>query len=232
MNHAQVKQNPEWPVFDANDAVDALKSGVVDAMVLVAGIQAPVVQRLLTGSFHLMNYSHAQAVARQLPAYSVVTLPRGAINQMQDKPSEPINLLATQAILTSTTELHPALTYLLLDAAQKIHGGSGLLHEPNQFPSAKVAEFTVADETTRYYKDGKPWLEKVLPFWLANFIARLLLVLIPVMAILFPIIKLLPEAEAYLAKMRLQPHYKKLHILERDFFALPAAGHAKKQFPA
>jgi hypothetical protein len=154
-----------------------------------------------------------------MPAYAVVTLPRGGINQAQDKPDADVQLIATQAILTSREDLHPALAYLLLDAAQRLHADGSVLHAAGQFPSAKVAEFTVAAETTRYFKDGKPWLEKVLPFWLANFIARLLLILIPLIAIAFPIIKLVPELEAFICKRALQPHYKTLHTLEHDFFA-------------
>jgi hypothetical protein len=218
---AKLALNPQWAAFTPAEALAALDAGSVDAVVLVASIQAPLVQQLLNGPHSLMNFSHAHAIARSLPAYTVVTLPRGGISQSQNKPAQDVQLIATQAILTSSQDLHPALAYLLLDAAQRVHSGGSMLHAVGQFPSAKVGEFSVAEETTRYFKDGKPWLEKVLPFWLANFIARLLLILIPLAAILFPIIKLVPELEAYLAKRSLQPHYKTLHALEHDFFSKP-----------
>lgn len=218
---AKIATNSAWKDYAPKDAVAMLAAGGVDAVVLVASIQATLVQELLSGSYHLMSFSHAQAIARTLPAYSVVTLPRGGILQAQDKPASDVQLIATQAILASRDDLHPALAYLLLDAAQRIHSGGSLLHAAGQFPSAKVGEFTVAEETTRYFKDGKPWLEKVLPFWLANFIARLLLILIPLLAVAFPIVKLWPELEAFIAKRALQPHYNALHALEHSFFMRP-----------
>ncbi len=215
---ASLAQNPAWKNYPPKDAVANLAAGGVDAVVLVASIQAPLIQELLTSGFRLMSFSHAQAIARTFPAYTVVALPRGGINQAQDKPASDVQLIATQAILTSRDDLHPALAYVLLDAAQRIHSGGSILHAAGQFPSAKVGEFAVAEETTRYFKDGKPWLEKVLPFWLANFIARLLLILIPLIAVIFPIVKLLPELEAFISKRALQPHYKTLHNLEHDYF--------------
>jgi TRAP-type uncharacterized transport system substrate-binding protein len=219
---AQLTLNPAWQEYNPLDAVKALDAGQVDAVFVVASIQAPVVQTLLNSPHTLMSFSHALAIARKLPAYSVVTLPRGSINQAVDKPNVDIQLIATQAILVSKQDLHPALAYILLDAATRIHPAGSELQPVGQFPSAKVAEFTLADETTRYFKDGKPWLERVLPFWFANFIARLLLIVIPLAAVVFPIAKLWPEIEAFISKRALKPHYEALHCLEHTFFNLPA----------
>ena len=223
-----VKPNINWQEYAPTDAVIALNEGRVDGLVLVASIQAPVVQQLLNSPHYLNSFEHAPGIARKSPAYSVVTLPRGSINQAEDKPARDIQLLASQALLVSHNELHPALVYLLLDAAQKIHMGSSAVHNAGTFPSVKTAELTTADETVRYFKDGKPWLEKVLPFWLANFIARLLLVLIPLAAVIFPIAKLWPEAEAFMAKRALQPRYEAIHELEKRFFSV--AGQDKAPF--
>ena len=216
---ASLELNPNWQDYSPADAADALDAGKVQAIVMVAGIQAPIVQRLLNSPHGLMNFAHASAVARALPAYSVVTLPRGSISQAQDKPAADLQLLATQAVLVSRDDLHPALAYLLLDAAQKQHASGSPLQAAGQFPSPKVAEFTVADETVRYFKDGKPWLERVLPFWLANFIARLLLALIPVLAILFPLFKLWPSLQALWVARKLQPWYKQIQAIEHDYFS-------------
>jgi hypothetical protein len=52
----------------------------------------------------------------------------------------------------------------------------------------------------------------------------LLLILIPLLAVLFPIVKLYPELEAFIAKRALQPHYQTLHRLEHAFFVLSSQG--------
>ena len=213
--------NPLWHAMPPTEAADALDSGKVQGVFTVSGIQAPVVKRLLASPHTLMSFAHAPAVSRTMPAFSVVTLPRGGISQAQDKPSTEVQLLATQALLVARADLHPALTYVLLDAAQTIHAGTSAIHALGVFPNAKTGDLIASDETQRYFKDGKPWLEKVLPFWLANFIARLLLVLIPMAAILFPIIKLEPQLEAFIAKRALQPRYFAAHAIEQAFFAEP-----------
>ena len=45
----------------------------------------------------------------------------------------------------------------------------------------------LAPEAERFYRNGPPWLQRYLPFWLANLIDRMWLVLISIIAVLIPL---------------------------------------------
>ena len=48
-----------------------------------------------------------------------------------------------------------------------------------RFPNPQRQEFPLSDEADRFYKSGKPFLQRYLPFWVANLIDRMLVFLIP-----------------------------------------------------
>ena len=50
--------------------------------------------------------------------------------------------------------------------------------------------FRLSDEARRFYKSGPPFLQRYLPFWVANFIARMTVMLLPFFALLFPLFKM------------------------------------------
>ena len=93
-------------------------------------------------------------------------------------------MLAATALLVSKDTLHPALAYLLLDAAKTVHGGEDYFTPLGAFPNLNTDEFPISDESARYFKSGRPFLQRYLPFWLASFVERRLLILLPFMALL------------------------------------------------
>jgi len=113
-------------------------------------------------------------------------------------------------------DLHPALAYLLLDAAQRVHQPAGLLKRPGEFPNQHVTDFALSETAERYFRNGPPFLQSYLPFWMANYVQRLLLVLVPFAAILFPLGRLLPELIAWRRQSRLFRHYGELKFLEQE----------------
>jgi len=74
----------------------------------------------------------------------------------------------------------------------------------------------LAEEADRYFKNGRPFLQRYLPFWLANFVQRLILMLIPLVAILVPVFKVLPAMLEWKEKNRLFRRYGELKFLEKD----------------
>jgi hypothetical protein len=120
--------------------------------------------------------------------------------------------------LTSTLivrdALHPALKYLLLKAAQEVHGAPDLFAGKNQFPSDKDANFPMADEATRFYKSGPPLLQRYLPFWAASFFDRMLVVLVPLIAFLIPLTRVIPALYSWRVRTRIFRWYGELKFLE------------------
>jgi len=209
-----------------NEAVTALVDGEVDAAMFVASPDAPAVHALATApDVKLANLVQAEAIARRFPFLTAIRLPRGAIDLAADLPARDVTLLATTANLVVTKDFHPALGYLLLQAATEVHGRAGMLQKHGEFPAARESEFTLADEAKRFYKSGTPFLQRYLPFWVANFIERMAVLLLPLLAVLLPLFKVLPALIQWRYKSRLFKWYGELKHLEADAAANPDPAH-------
>ncbi len=201
-------------------AANALLSEKLDAIIIIGAPQTSAVQLLLnTPEVQLVSIEHAEGIARRLPYLSLVTLKAGSVNPQRDLPAKDITLLSTTANLVVREDLHPALAYLLLEAARDVHKGATLLNKPAEFPNPRGADYPLADEAQRYYKDGRPFLQRYLPYWAANALQRLLLIIIPLLAIAIPIIKAIPGLLNFKEKNRLYRRYGVLLDLERDLRA-------------
>ncbi|SFB73645.1 TRAP transporter solute receptor, TAXI family [Polaromonas sp. OV174] len=201
-------------------AAKALMAKELDALVLIGAPQTPAVQLLLAQpSVQLVSLTHAEGLTRRLPYLSRVTLPAGSVDPAQDLPHDDITLLTTTANLVVQHDLHPALAYLLLEAAHEIHRGGTLLNKPDEFPRQLGTDYPLADEAARYYKDGRPFLQRYLPYWAANALQRLLLVLVPLVAIAVPLFRVLPFLFEFREKSRLYRRYGALLEMERDIQA-------------
>jgi hypothetical protein len=200
--------------------VESLRRHEIDAAIIVAASTAPAVQRLLADeSMRLASLDHVEGLARRFGYFQSVTLKRGSVDPRRDRPDRDIHLLSTTANLVVGEELHPALAYLLLDAARQIHGGPSLIHAAGEFPSPKATEFPLAPAAERFFRDGRPFLLNYLPFWMANLVQRLVFMLVPLAAILIPLARLLPEVISQRQKRGLYRRYGELKFLEQDLAA-------------
>ena len=199
-------------------AAKAFLAGGFDAVFFVGAPQTPAVQLLLAqpDQAALASIDHAEGITRRLPYLSLVTLKAASIDPANDRPRSDVTLLSTQANLVVRDDLHPALAYLLLQAAREVHRAPTLLNRPGEFPNGRATDFPLADEANRYYRDGKPFLQRYLPYWAANAVQRLLLVLIPLLAIAVPVFKAVPELIDYREKKRLFNRYDVLLKIEKD----------------
>lgn len=202
------------------DAVKALIEEAVDAALLVASPDAPIVRELARAKdVKLTNLVQAEAFTRRFPFLTALQLPRGVIDLAADLPARDITLLATSANLIVKKDFHPALGFLLLQAAAEVHGHAGVFQKTGEFPAARESEFLVADEAQRYYKSGTPFLQRYLPFWVANLIERLAVLLLPFVAVLLPLFKILPALIEWRNKSRLFRWYRELKSLESQVAA-------------
>lgn len=199
------------------EAAKALEAGEVDAVFMVAGASADSVQGLLRApGVKLMSLAQAHGYARRLPYLSTVTLAQGVIDFPANVPPRETTMLATTAKLFVREDLHPALVYLLLDVANSVHRTHGLFNDKEAFPNIARQDVPVADEAERYYKSGKPFLQRYLPYWLANLVDRVWVLLVPALAIGVPLIKLFPTLYGLRVNMRVSQWYRQLADLERE----------------
>ncbi len=197
------------------EAVDDLRRGRVDAAVIVGAPDATTVQRALAvRSVRLMSVANAEAYARRFPYLSALTLPRGVIDLAGDVPDENVTLLAPTADLIVRDDLHPALVSLLLQAATEVHSPAGILQRRGEFPAPRDSGFPLSDDAARYYRSGKPFLQRFLPFWVANFIERVIVLLVPLLAVLVPAVRFAPALYRWRVRARILRWYRELRALE------------------
>ena len=197
--------------------VERLQKNEVDAVFVVGPTQSSLVWTLLyTPGVRLMSLVHAEAYTRRFPYLARLTLPRGAIDLTQDIPPHDVQLVSPMATLLVREDTHPALVDLLMQAASEVHGGPGVFQKPGEFPRAGHSEFPLSKESERYYKSGKPFLQRYLPFWAATLIDRMVVMLVPLLAVLVPLFKFAPQIYGWRVRSRIYRRYGELKFLENE----------------
>ena len=169
---------------------------------------------LRTPGIKLFNFVHAEAYSRRLPSLTHVVLPRGVVDLAADMPREDIHLLAPTSTLISRSNIHPALVQLLVQAAAQIHGGADWFGKSREFPSAAVYDLPLADEAKRFFKSGPPFLQRYLPFWLANLVDRMWVVVVSLAALLIPLSRIIPPLYVWRVRSRVYRWYAQLRDVE------------------
>jgi TRAP-type uncharacterized transport system substrate-binding protein len=211
--------DPPTTLFNFADeaAIKALKEGRVDAVITLGTVDNIFVQDLLNSqNAKLMSLNQAEAYTRVFPALSHVILPKGVVNLAKKLPASDIHLLSPTTNLVVRDTMHPALMYLLLDAAAEIHGGPGWVNKAGEFPAPKVQDFPLSDQAERFYKTGRPFLYDYLPFWVAVFLDRIVKILAPVVVILFPMMRIMPWLYSWRNRSKLYRWYGELKYLELE----------------
>ena len=203
--------------IETKDLVAALREKSVDA-VFVMGDSTPseVIRKLfLMPGVHLFDFTQADAYVRRINYLNKLTLPKGSLDLGRNLPETDMQLLSPTVELIARDSLHPALSDLLLAAAQEVHSGPGLFRKRGEFPVAIEHEFRLSPEATRYYASGKTFLYRTFPFWLASLIARILAVIVPIGLLIVPALKIAPAIYRWRMESRIHRWYKALLELER-----------------
>ncbi|MBI1942185.1 MAG: C4-dicarboxylate ABC transporter substrate-binding protein [Betaproteobacteria bacterium] len=202
---------------DLTPGVVALLGGNLDAMALVSAPESPLIQMLLqTPGIRLFEFTQAEAYARRYNFLNQVTLPSGVVDLSRKVPPHDVNLVAATSSLVAREDIHPALIQLFVQAAGRIHGGSGWISRSGQFPSPLNSEFPLARDAERYYRNGPPMLQRYLPFWLANLVDRMWVALISIVAVLIPLSRILPPLYQFRIRRRIFRWYRNLRRIEDD----------------
>ena len=206
------------------DAVQALREAKVDVAFLLGNSSAPIVRELLqTPNISIVNFSQADAYTRIFPYLYKLVLPKGTLDLSKNLPAQDITLVGATAEIIARDNLNSALSDLLIEAAQEVHGGPGLFRHRGEFPDAREHDFAISDDAQRYYKSGQRFLHRHLPFWLANIVDRLLVLLVPIVALVIPGLRLAPAFYRWRIRSRLYRWYGGLMAVEADMLGEPTA---------
>jgi hypothetical protein len=195
-------------------------TGSVDAVFLMGDSASSQVMRTLlrTPEIHLLSFAQADGYARRIRYLNKLELPMGSIDLGKNIPSHDIYLIGPTVELVARENLHPVLSDLLLEAAREVHGNASLLQRRGEFPAPLEHDFRISPEAVRYYKSGKSFFYRHLPFWLASLANRILAVAVPLIVVLIPGLRTIPALLRLRVKLRLYRWYRALLLVEKDLF--------------
>jgi hypothetical protein len=218
--------------LDAEVAAKALIEGRVDAVFLMGDAASPQTMRTLlhTPRVRLFDFTQADGYTRRIGYLNKLELPKGSIDFGKDIPSHDLSLIGPTVELIARVNLHPALSDLLLEAAREVHGKPGLFKRRGEFPAPLEHEFPISPDAARFYKSGKSFLYRYLPYRLANLVNRFLIVAVPMLVVLLPGLRSIPALYRMRIRLRIYRWYRALMLLERDLMAQPESGEREKIF--
>jgi hypothetical protein len=208
--------------LDQTGATVAFLNGELDAIVFASAPESLMVQMLLqTPGVKLMDFSQSEAYSRRLPFLTPVVLPRGIVDLAHDLPPQDVRLVATTTSLLARESTHPALLQLFAQAERDLHSPAGWFNRANSFPNTERTEFPVSREAERTIRSGQPFLQRWLPFWLANLIERMWLALGIILAVLLPLTRIVPPLYQFRIRSRVFRWYGQLRDIENRLYAEP-----------
>jgi hypothetical protein len=206
--------------LDAAEAADALLRGEIDAAAMVAPWSTPTVRSLLAATdVELLDFPRADAYVALRPHLTKLVVPAGVGNIAANRPPRDVHLLAVKASLIVRKDIDTELEYVLLDAASQVNSGADIFQRASQFPAPEAGDLPVAADAQQYYKSGRPFLQRYLPFRLSQLVGRLLVVLVPLLGVIYPLIRFVPTIYAWSMRRRVFQLYGELKMIEVDLEA-------------
>lgn len=209
--------------LSGEQAVNAMLKHEIDAAFLMGDSASPanMGKLLRTPGIRLFDFVQADAYVRRFRYLSKLELPPGAIDLGKNLPRKRLSLIAPTIELIARQDLHPALSDLLIEAAREVHGSANLIQKAHEFPAPLAHEFPISSDAARYYKSGKSFAYRYLPFWIASLVDRTVLVLIPIIVLLIPGMRLVPMLYGWRIRSRIFRRYADLMTLERQMMVQP-----------
>jgi len=204
--------------IDDEEAEKALLEGKIDGAFMMGDSASSKTMRdlLRQPGITAFNFSQADAYTRRINYLDKLVLLEGSIDFGKNVPDHNINLLSPTVELIARTDLHPALSDLLLEAATEVHSRAGRYQRQGEFPSPLEHEYRISSDAQRFYKSGKSFLYRYLPFWMASFLNRILVVIVPMILVLIPGLKSIPAIYRWRIRLRILRWYRALLVLETD----------------
>lgn len=205
--------------LDEDDAAKLLEGKKIEAAFAMGESASGRILRSLMRSddVKLFSFKQASAYARKFEFLNVLELPEGSVDLGEDIPAHDITLMGPMVELIAKKDIHPALVDLLIEAATEVHGRPGIFQKRGEFPAPIEHSIRMSEDANVYYKSGKSYLYRLLPFWLASLLSRFFVVLLPTLIVLIPTVRAVPAFFRWMAQLRIRRRYRELRILEQNF---------------
>ncbi|MEN6463715.1 MAG: TAXI family TRAP transporter solute-binding subunit [Syntrophaceae bacterium] len=217
-----IKPEGDTKLLELNDddTLKGLLDGSIDASFMMGdSTSVKIIRDLLhTEGIRIFDFTQADAYCRRLSHMSKLVLLKGVADFGNDVPDRDITLISPTVELIAREDLHPALIDVLLETAAQVHSRAGIFQKRREFPAPIEHEYRVSEDAQRYYKSGKTFLYRYLPFWLASLINRILLVFVPMVLVLIPGLKLVPALFRWRIRLYILRWYRALLAIEAEVY--------------
>ncbi len=212
-----IERPPNMVSMPTKDGIKALQRGEVDAILVVDGFKSENVQNLLQDTtIGLANFKRAKAYAQVADYFERLEIPLGGYSLAKNIPPQDTELIATTINLVVDENLHPGIQYLFMEAAKSINGKESFFAKRGEFPSFKDSMLPESEVANRFIQRGTPLIMSYLPFWMAEFIDRMFILLLPIAVFVYPILLSIPGYRLKRIKSKLSKVYGDLKFLEQD----------------
>jgi len=216
--HGISDNNSTLTYLSGERAFTALQNKQSDISIFVSNIDSAFIGKALrTEGISVFSIKQNIAYERNYEFVSALTLPEGVIDIQNNIPPQDIHLISPVSMLTTTKDFHPALKSLIVHATYEIYADHQNLYKDNaSFPTIKYADIPVSKQAERYYENGPSILNKYLPFWVADMISRLKILVIPLITVMLPLMKIAPPAYRWSIRSKIYKWYKQLKKMENS----------------
>jgi TRAP-type uncharacterized transport system substrate-binding protein len=211
-------------------AADLLLAGKVEAAFIVDDFRSETIQKLLADrSIKVLNFPLADAYIKKRPFLQKLVIPRGSIHLDSIYPSEDITILASTTILLVEKDMHPALQWAYLLAAQAFGRRSdAFFAKPDFFPKNLDQSYPLSPIASRFYANGTPEIFSYLPLWLASLIENIWAYVLAFIVIVYPVYRMIVAARLFPSEHLMNEMF--IHLRELDEAILVAV--SKDELPS
>lgn len=205
-------------LLEPEDSIKALVKNKVDAIFLTGELVSVerVNQIMDIPGIKVMNFEQAEGYTREFKFLSQLDIPEGAFNLGKNIPHRKIHLIGTSVELVAKDTLHPALSDLIVAASREVNGKPNMFRDRKEFPKLIEHTIPISEEAQRYYTSGSPFLYKKLPFWLASFLDRIFIILLPLALVLVPASRVIGPIYKWRIRSKIYKWYGALMKIELE----------------
>ncbi|MCW5653455.1 TAXI family TRAP transporter solute-binding subunit [Hydrogenophaga sp.] len=202
--------------LEQTPATVAFLNGELDAVVFASAPESLMVQMLLqTPGVKLLDFAQSEAYSRRFGYLTPVVMPQGVVDLAKNIPARNVRLVASTTSLLAHVDTHPAILQLFAQTATSLHGGASWFSRAREYPSLEHSEVPISPEAQRAIRGGLPFLQRYLPFWLANLVERMWLAMGLIIALALPLSRIVPPLYAFRIRSRVFRWYAELRDIEQ-----------------
>jgi len=211
--------NENLKALPSNEGVQAFVKGEVSSIFLVDGIESENVRILLEQpNITIANFTRSAAYTRLMPYFHEIFIPQGGVSIVHNIPPHDIKMIAPTTQLLIDKNLHPAIQ-LLFYKLLKNQWWTFIFSQYGEFPAFMESTVPESPVAKHFYEKGTPFLMSYLPFWLAEFLDRIFILMLPLFAFAYPIIKSMPSYRLSRARSKMNEVYGALKFFEENLIS-------------